>query len=254
MILNYEHQQSKTGTNKITLVFIHGLFGSLSNLGMLARAFENEHDILKIDLRNHGDSAHDPQMNYEVMAQDVLETLDHLKIDRFSVIGHSMGAKVAMRLTELSLDRLEQLVILDMSPFAYQQRHHDSILKALFAVEISKVTTRKDATDIMQNDIQEMGVIQFLLKSFHQGRWKFNVHALDHQYDNILAWKDIQPWNKPILVLRGANSPYVAKEVYIESIYRQFPLAQIETIDQAGHWLHAEQTQQVIKKIQDYLN
>lgn len=254
MILNYEHQRSKTEINKGSLVFIHGLFGSLSNLGMLARAFENEYDIVQIDLRNHGDSAHDPEMTYAVMAQDVLETLDQLNIENFSVIGHSMGAKVAMKLTQQAHNRLNQLVVLDMSPFAYQQRHHDNIFKALFAVEESKVATRKEATEIMQNYIDEIGVIQFLLKSFHQGQWKFNVVTLQEQYSNILGWDDIQPWNRSILILSGANSPYIAKDAHVESIYRQFPLAQIETINNAGHWLHAEQTSLVVGKIKQYLN
>lgn len=253
MILNYAYQHS-TRPSKGTLLFIHGLFGSFSNLGMLARAFENDYDIVQIDLRNHGESAHDPIMNYSVMAQDVIETLAELNIDQFSVIGHSMGAKVAMKLTEYATQRLEKLVILDMSPFAYTERHHDRIFRALFAVEQAKLATRKEATEIMQSEITEMGVIQFLLKSFNKGQWTFNLTSLYDNYSHIMDWQQLPAWNQPTLFIRGAESDYIAKDQYLEAIKIQFPQSRIETVEQAGHWLHAEQTEQVLILIQQFLN
>lgn len=253
MILNYEQNSVEIGVSKGTLIFIHGLFGSLSNLGMLVRAFETEYDTVQIDLRNHGDSNHDDTMNYAVMAQDVLDTLDHLNVGHFSVIGHSMGAKVAMKLTELANERLEKLVILDMSPFAYQERHHDLIFEALIAVENADVKTRKDATHIMQDYIKELGVIQFLLKSFEQGRWKFNVEALYKNYAAIISWENIQVWNKPTLFLKGENSDYILIEKHLNAIKLQFPIAEIEIIHNAGHWLHAEQTNLVLDRLKAFL-
>ena len=118
MILNYQIHLNEAATEKTPLVFIHGLFGSLSNLGMLARAYYESHSVIQIDVRNHGHSAHSPEMNYPVMAADILETLDALNIQKLSVIGHSMGGKIAMELANSAGERLEQLVVLDMTPFA----------------------------------------------------------------------------------------------------------------------------------------
>lgn len=51
-------------------------------------------------------------MNYKVMAADLIETLNELNIEHFSLIGHSMGGKLVMKVTELAGDRLDQLVVL----------------------------------------------------------------------------------------------------------------------------------------------
>ncbi|MDM1247235.1 alpha/beta fold hydrolase [Acinetobacter sp. R933-2] len=254
MLLNYQWHQPENDQQRTPLVLIHGLFGSLSNLGGIARALYATHAVLQIDVRNHGQSPHSSEMNYQVMAQDILETLDHLNIQQFSVIGHSMGGKVAMKLTELAAERLEQLLILDIAPFAYQENHHDQIFKALFAVKNAAIQSRKEATEIMREFLKEEMVIQFLLKSFNKGQWLFNVDALYAHYQDILSWVDIPQWSKPTLFVRGENSPYIGKALYVNAIEAQFSHAQLETVANAGHWLHAEQPEKVLNFIQAYLN
>ena len=254
MLLNFEFQQIVEAQSKPAIVLIHGLFGSLSNLGMIARALQSEYSVLQLDVRNHGKSAHDTEMNYKVMAQDVLDTLDHLNIEQFSVIGHSMGGKIVMKLTELAPQRLQNLIILDMCPFAYQENHHDSIFKALFAVEQATIQTRQQAIEVMKQYLSEEMVIQFLLKSFSKGQWLFNVQALYDHYVDIIGWNMQSEWQEPALFLRGTASPYIGQPEYVDAIYQQFPYAKIVDIDGAGHWLHAEKTDKVLEQLQHYLN
>ncbi|QIO05923.1 alpha/beta fold hydrolase [Acinetobacter shaoyimingii] len=252
MILNFQRNESLTINTRPTLVLIHGLFGSLSNLGMLARAFENEYDVIQIDVRNHGLSGQSEHMDYAQLAQDIVDTLDHIGIQNFSVIGHSMGGKIAMKLTEIAPERLQKLVVLDMAPFAYQKNNHDEIFKALFAIEQAQITTRKEATEIMKRYIREDMVIQFLLKSFHKGEWLFNVKALFDEYSKIISWENLLPWEKPTLFIRGEKSPYIG-EIQRQAIATQFKNSAVEMVD-AGHWLHAEKTNEVVHFIQDFLN
>lgn len=252
MQLHYQYQPQQNSSQ--TLVFLHGLFGSLSNLGMLARALQDNYSILQLDLRNHGLSGHSDQHNYDLMAQDVIDTLDYLEIKNFHVIGHSMGGKVAMRLAQLAPQRLDKLVILDISPFASHDYHHTEIFKALFAVEDSHAATRQEATKIMQKFIPEPMVIQFLLKSFNQGKWLFNVSTLFNQYSNILNWQDQTAWQKSALFLRGENSDYISKPEHFDAIKHQFPNAQIYVVKNAGHWLHGEKPNEVLESISNYLN
>lgn len=254
MQLHTELNPAMKPSQNETLVLIHGLFGSLSNLGMLARALQQDHDVLQIDLRNHGKSAHTDSMTYEEMAQDVLDTLDALEIDQFSVIGHSMGGKVAMQLTQIAPERLQKLIVLDMAPFAYTENHHDLIFKALFAVDQAQVSTRQHATEIMKNDINENGVILFLLKSWSQGNWMFNLNGLHQAYPHIIAWNTISTWPKSTLFLRGGNSDYVAKQIHLDAISAQFSDSTVTTIEDAGHWLHAEQTEPVLNEIKRFLS
>ena len=245
MILNHQFHQNEQPRAK-TLVFVHGLFGSLSNLGMLAREYYSSHHVLQVDVRNHGLSSHSNVMNYEVMAADLIETLDELNIEHFSLIGHSMGGKLVMKVTELAGDRLDQLVVLDITPIAYKENNHEQIFKALFAVQKAEIETRQQAIEIMREYLKEEMVIQFLLKSFSKGKWLFNAQ--------ILSWENIETWHKSALFIRGGNSPYVEKPEYIEAIQSQFSQAQIQTVADAGHWLHAEKTAQVLQIITQYLS
>lgn len=87
-LLNYKLQGEGT-----TIVLIHGLFGSLDNLGLLARELSTDHQVLSVDLRNHGLSFKSNEHNYELMAQDVKHLLTELDLNKVTLIGHSMGAK-----------------------------------------------------------------------------------------------------------------------------------------------------------------
>jgi esterase len=253
MQLHHQHH-IHSDKNAETLVFIHGLFGSLSNLGMLARTLQQNYSTLQLDVRNHGLSAHSEKHDYDLLAQDVLDTLNDLNIEEFSVIGHSMGGKVAMRLAEVAKDRLQKLVVLDISPVASQDYHHSEIFDALIEVEKANISTRQQATEIMQNYIKDTMVIQFLLKSFNKGKWLFNVSSLFKHYNDILAWKEQPAWQKPALFLRGENSDYISTPEHFSSIQLQFPYADIQLITNTGHWLHGEKPQEVLSSIQKYLS
>ena len=118
MILNYQLHHHETSTVS-PMIFIHGLFGSLSNLGVLARHFSEQRTVIQIDVRNHGLSGHSSDINYQLMAEDVLETLSSLNVHKFVVVGHSMGGKIAMKLADLAREQTEKLVVLDITPIQY---------------------------------------------------------------------------------------------------------------------------------------
>jgi len=103
-LLNYQFHQVKQTINSSTLVFIHGLFGDMNNLGIIARAFSENYNILRVDLRNHGHSFHSEKMNYQLMAEDVIAVIRHLNLSKVILIGHSMGGKTAMKITALCPD------------------------------------------------------------------------------------------------------------------------------------------------------
>jgi esterase len=253
MILNYQLQHHETSILS-PIVFIHGLFGSLSNLGILARHFSKQRTVLQIDVRNHGLSAHSSDLNYQLMAEDVLETLSSLNIQNFIVVGHSMGGKIAMKIAELARVKTEKLVVLDITPIQYHESHHTEIFKALFAVQQANVASRLEAAKIMREYIDEEIVIQFLLKSFNKGQWLFNVQALFDHYPDIMDWEKVEKINLPALFLRGGNSFYISKPEHFAAINEQFSQAKIECIENTGHWLHGEKPDEVIKHMQTFLN
>lgn len=79
MKLNIRAQTAQNQHNNSPIVLVHGLFGSLDNLGVLARDLVNDHNIIEVDMRNHGLSPREPVMNYPAMAQDLADTPMHCR-------------------------------------------------------------------------------------------------------------------------------------------------------------------------------
>ncbi|WP_049604162.1 esterase [Yersinia aldovae] len=253
MKLNFRLQNALSPTPALPIILIHGLFGNLDNLGVLARDLHKDHNVIQVDLRDHGLSPRSPQVNYQEMAQDVLELLDQLEIEKAIIIGHSMGGKVAMAMTALAPNRIEKLVAIDIAPVNYPVRRHDQIFAALNAVNAAGVTQRQEAAQLMREFIKEEGVIQFLLKSFQGGEWRFNVPALWDQYENIVGWQPVPAWPHPILFIRGELSPYV-QDSYRDDIARQFPQAKAHVVAGTGHWVHAEKPDSVLRAIHRFID
>lgn len=253
MKLNIRAQSAQNLHNNYPIVLVHGLFGSLDNLGVLARDLVNDHDIIQVDMRNHGLSPRDPVMNYPAMAQDLLDTLNAQHIEKATFIGHSMGGKAVMALSALAPERIARLVAIDIAPVDYHVRRHDEIFTAINAVTASPAKTRQQAAAIMREHLNEEGVIQFLLKSFVDGEWRFNVPVLWEQYPHIVGWETIPAWDHPALFIPGGNSSYVT-EAYRADLLAQFPQARAHVIAGAGHWVHAEKPEAVLRAIRRYLN
>ncbi|GHD92607.1 esterase [Pseudocitrobacter sp. RIT415] len=252
MKLNTRAQSAQNLHNNSPIMLVHGLFGSLDNLGVLARDLVTDHDILQVDMRNHGLSPRADEMNYPAMAQDLLDTLDAHNIEKATVIGHSMGGKAVMALTALAPERIEHLVAIDIAPVDYHVRRHDEIFAAINAVTRAGVSSRQQAATVMREFLAEEGVIQFLLKSFVDGEWRFNVPVLWDQYPHIVGWETIPAWDHPALFIPGGNSPYVT-EAYRDDLLSQFPQARAHVIAGAGHWVHAEKPDAVLRAIRRYL-
>ena len=248
MNLHYHLRPAQT-TAHFPVMLLHGLFGSLDNLSTLGRSLQQESSVIQIDLRNHGLSPHSPEMNYAAMAQGVLALLDQLSIEKIIIIGHSMGGKVAMALTAIAASRIDRLIIIDIAPAAYQNLRHDAIFFALNAVTEAGITQRQQAAELMRRTIEQEAVIAFLLKSFDNGAWRFNLPVLMNQYDTITGWKELPAWPGPVLFIRGELSPYIQNS-HFDGIARQFPHARIDVIEGCSHWVHAEKPASVLRAVQ----
>lgn len=253
MKLHYRLQNAQQPSGLLPVILIHGLFGTLDNLGVLGRDLHQQRDVVQIDLRNHGLSPRSEEMNYGVMAGDVQELLDSLGVEQSILIGHSMGGKTAMALSAQIPDRINKIVAIDIAPVDYQVRRHDTIFSALRAVTEANARTRTNAATIMRQFIEEEGVVQFLLKSFQQGEWRFNVPVLWDQYAHIVGWNILPAWHKPILFIRGSESPYL-DDRYRDILLQQFPQAKAHVIAGCGHWVHAEKPEAVLRAIHRFLD
>lgn len=235
------------------IIFMHGVFGSLTNLSMLARDLMQNYQTIQVDLRNHGLSPWSDEMNFQVMAQDIAELCHDLHLNDVIMIGHSMGGKVALQLIQVIPELITQTVAIDIAPVKYIDLPNNHVLDALNQCISQNITDKNKIINVMQNKGIDEATIQFLLKSFKQEHWLFNVEVINKQYHHLCDWQTISPWLKPTLFIRGAKSNYVAKAYYTK-IFKQFPNATIETVIDAGHNVHAEKTAQVLQILHNWLN
>ena len=238
------------------LVLIHGLFGSYDNLGVIARALQSHFQIINLDVRNHGRSAHADSMSYPELAADVIQTLDQLGFGQVAVLGHSMGGKIAMQLALSWPERVSKLILADISPVPNHPRHQH-ILQGLTAVAEAGLQQRSQADQLLSQYIAELGVRQFLLKSLYkeddQFRWRFNIKALIANYPQLLeAPPSKGPYTGPTLFIKGAESDYLLPE-HQSLIQQLFPQSKAKVIMGTGHWLHAEKPVAFAKIVTDFL-
>lgn len=231
-------------TSNELLVLIHGLFGSLDNLSFIHRHFEQSHNVLSVDLPNHGRSTHISGFSLERCVELLLPVISDHANGPVYVLGHSLGGKVAMLMALNNPDTMQKLVVADIAPVKYPSLH-DAIITSLGNVNLEKLHTRSDADTQLSEGIPETGIRQFLLKSLwqtpeKQWKWRFNLDDLAENYANIRGWPEIQKaFPKPSLFVKGGNSNYITKEMQ-SAIVSKFPNAKAHIIENAGHWLHAE--------------
>ena len=199
-----------------------------------------------IDQRNHGLSPHSDVFTYDAMADDIHEFIETHNLQNPILLGHSMGGKTAMFFALKYEGVLDKLIVADMSPRAYPP-HHKAVLEALNAVDFSKINTRKEAEAILSEHINDFGTKQFLLKNIYwednataKMNWRFNLETITKKYAEILAAVPDKTTNVNTLFIRGEKSDYITDKD-IPEIEKRFTTYQLETIANAGHWVHAEQ-------------
>lgn len=241
------------------LLILHGLFGTLDNWATLAKRLAEHYNVFLVDLRNHGRSPHSEDHDYDAMAEDVLRLVDELQIPTPAIMGHSMGGKVAMNYALKYPTRLTKLIVVDIAPKAYPP-HHDEIIDALQSVDLSTVTSRGDVDKQLARTIPEESVRLFLMKNLYRKDdntfgWRMNLDAIEKNYEKVAAPITSEtPFKKNTLFIKGGRSRYIMPEDVYGSIERLFTLVEVETIPEAGHWVHAEAPDKVYDLVTRFLD
>lgn len=250
MLLNYREYGAG---GDIPILILHGLFGSLENWHTVAHRLAEKRRVVSIDLRNHGGSPHSPLFTYPLLASDVAGIIERLADRRVTLLGHSMGGKTAMELALSRGDLVERLIVVDIAPKRYLPRHED-LRDAMLSVDLAAIRSRREAEAALARRISDQALRLFLLKNLRRddsGRfhWRLDLASIAANYANL--WAEIdgeRSFSGPALFLRGALSTYILDED-LPSIRRRFPQARLETIEGAGHWLHADQPESLIQAV-----
>jgi pimeloyl-ACP methyl ester carboxylesterase len=264
MELNY--QRLGEGT---PVIILHGLYGMSDNWLSIGKKLSGKYEVYLVDLRNHGDSPHSAEHSYEAMVRDLFVFIEHHSLFQPVIIGHSMGGKVAMKFGLKYQDMVKKLVIVDIAPKSYIEKNqqgglfnHHYIMDSLLNIDLGSSRTRRDVLKSMAEFFPSKRLRQFLLKNLKREKkvnfaWKINIQALKDNLDNIMGGVDIREISEvadelPVLFIKGADSDYIDQgdEPDIKKIFPEF---QITEIEDAGHWVHAEQPDALIEQLEKFI-
>ncbi len=239
------------------VVIVHGLFGSKDNWHTAAQSLASDFRVIIPDLRNHGQSPHCSDMDYENMAADLQEMFDSQKIQKAHLVGHSMGVKVVLSFAMKWPDRVQKLVLVDMAHREYKARH-TKILEALQAVPSGQFHKRSEADSVLGEKISDPLVRAFLLKSMHRAdngtlHWRLNVAAIVENYPKLgrAIEMKIQP-QRQVLLISGGKSDYVT-ERDVEALGGYFPRLETKQFADASHWVHYDVGDDFISEVKAFL-
>lgn len=241
------------------LLILHGFLGMSDNWKTLGSQFSKEaFQVHLIDQRNHGKSFWSDDFNYDLLAKDLVDYIEHHKLEKVLIIGHSMGGKTAMQFACSFSELVEKLIVADIAPKFYPP-HHQNIVDALNRLKLDEFGSRSEAETELQKYLRQPGVRQFLLKNLYweeKGKlgWRFNLNVLSQKMEEI--GENIESgyiFEGQTLFLRGDRSEYIVASDETEIKYH-FPNAMVQSIDNAGHWLHAENPKQFFEKSLTFLN
>ena len=251
------HFRQSGSVHNPPLLFLHGLFGSSANWGGIARHFEADYHCILPDLRNHGRSPHDDDVSYQAQAADVQELMRELSIGSAVFIGHSMGGKVAMTQALTQPHSVDALIVVDIAPVHYAHRF-TTIFSALQQLDLLSLQNREHADSQLAQSIDEPAIRAYLLQNLVRKnghwQWRINLDSLHADMDAVMDFPDYSgsQYAGSTLFLHGKRSNYVDQRGR-QAAVRLFPNADFVEVENAGHWVYAEQPEKFIQYVEEFL-
>jgi pimeloyl-ACP methyl ester carboxylesterase len=257
------------------VVFLHGLFGQGKNWTTVAKGLSDRHRVTLLDLPNHGHSPWTDRVDYLDMAELVAEQLTGYG-EPVTLVGHSMGGKVAMTLALHHPELLHALVVVDIAPVEYpleggrtddedeEASPFGAFIAAMKAMDLTSLTARDDADAALRSAVPSRMVRSFLLQSLVRGgedagagwQWRLNLDLLERDLGELRGFPEPPAgatFDRPVLWIAGATSHYVLPRDR-ERMDALFPSTRLVRIKNAGHWVHSEQPEVFLETLRLFLD
>lgn len=242
------------------VIILHGLLGISDNwVGVARKVAAEGYRVLIPDQRNHGQSPHHPVLNYYALTDDLSEFIESKKLVKPVILGHSMGGKVAMRYTLEHPGSVSKLIVVDTSLRTYVRlNYHLNLIDSMLSVDFKKAGSRKEVEALLSEKISSKRLVHFLLKNLYWKEkgllgWRPDLQAISYHVDSMHDGVFYSTrFEKPVLFIRGGKSDYILEEDY-PAIYQNFPHAVVSTIKNGTHWVHADEPEEFIRLLMDFL-
>lgn len=242
---------SRAGSGS-ALVFVHGYLGASLQWANQMACFGSCRDVICPDLAGFGASAKlTARQSIEAHAQDVLALLDCLGVDRFDLVGHSMGGMVVQEMVRLAPDRVSSLVLYGTGPQGVLPGRFETIAESrarLLQEGLAKTASRIAATWFLHG---EVAVDFALCDGFGQQA------SMQAALASLLAW---EAWDGraslanikcPTLVLWGSHDRSYGWS-QPEALWRNIAGADLAVVPNAAHIVHLEKSRMFNELLADF--
>jgi pimeloyl-ACP methyl ester carboxylesterase len=237
-------------TKQQTMILLHGFIAHAHSWDGFAAKMQDSYHVIALDQRGHGDSdwAQDGAYTAEDFRDDLAAFIDTLEIEKPVIVGHSMGGRNAIIYAGTYPEKTDRLVAIDsrlrsdpINAMAIQLMAN-SILEHLTSIEegvealvkFSPSIPRELAEDLVANGARKLADGSYAPK--------FDLTMKDQALSKLLV-SDLWPYLKkivcPTLIMRGANSPIMPKDV-AQKMVEVLPNGQFSEIENAGHLVPQE--------------
>ena len=226
------------------LVILHGLLGASRNWQTIGKALKDRFDIHILDLRNHGSSAHAETMRWSELTADLSAYLKAHELQNITLLGHSLGGKIAMKFACDHSAQVKQLIIVDIAAKLYPP-YHDNEFRAMKRVPAGALENRREAEELLKPMIPDWGMRQFIMTNLVKGefglQWQCNLEVLHASLQilrqNSLANGDF--YQGPTLLVSGGKSAFI-KDGDVRDMREWFPNVKEVKLHKAGHNVHVD--------------
>jgi pimeloyl-ACP methyl ester carboxylesterase len=235
-------------------VLLHGLGDAACVWNHLAKRLMPEFCTVALDLRGHGDSNWDPETRYdtETFTADLSKIVAALGFERVVLVGHSLGAAVAMRFAAENASRMVGVVIVDFGP-ELDEKGVNEILRTFADMPRRFASAEAYAEWLMTRRplADPDAVLEFArcsLRRSSAGDWEVKADAAlastsqismlecsKGRYRYPALWPSLEQIKCPSLVIRGIGSGVLPSDVATRMVERALPTGRLATIGAAGH-------------------
>jgi N-formylmaleamate deformylase len=242
----------RTGGNKPPVILLHGLMLNGACWKPLARALENDYDVIMPDARGHGNSSVPIHgYCYDNLAADVTNLIDTLELASPVLLGHSMGGMTAAVVANLQPQKLRGLILADptlLTPERQREVHESDV-----ANQHRQILSRAKEDYLAEVSVRHNHRSREIIELFAQARFQTSVHAFEILNPPNPDYKQlISKLNIPSLLIVGDVGSVVTTEMSAElaALNQQLEVVQIAG---AGHAVPYDQPERFLAVVQDFL-
>ncbi len=246
------------------LLFLHGGGQTARTWDLVCLAMRSEFHCLALDLRGHGDSEWSYEGEYGIAAHtaDVGAFADHLNLDRFVLVGMSLGCFAALSYATQNSARLAALVAVDAGPGIPAQAGQRVVDFMERCATLPSVEAYVEAA-LTYNPRRDPRLLRrSLLHNLRQlpdGTWTWK-HDRRHRWDPEALLAELEPvWDRlgaircPTLVVRGAESHAFTEELAGDLAARVADGCWV-TVENAGHTVQGDNPAGLVRELRHFLS